>query len=614
LTMLSERAVYRNRRWKRVFTTSLPMFHTEDMSLESKGVRNRGFNNGRLSNPTKGWASRNAYALAIVGIAACFATWASLFIYKSSFVGIDGRRYFCLIDDAMISMRYAWNLSHGSGLVWNPGEYVEGYTNPLMTLLMSLPSLVLDKVNAVLAVQVVGVAFVLVNAFLITLIAEHFVPGQERFRRLFLVFAFLCALSYYPLVYWTLMGMETGLLAVLLSLGILSALRYAADQRPAHGVLLSISLGLAFLTRPDTLVLAVPIFVYAFFVARKSERSPSLYTLLAMVGLYAVFVVGQELFRWGYYGEWLPNTYTLKVSNIPFTSRIENGIKFVTPFLKEVSVLLILAGAGLVFAFRREKLFLVSIFVALVCYQVWAGGDVSINWRLLSPAVPIMLVLGVHGIFLALQHQVSGASVERENSLRTSTSLRQHVPGFAACLLVFVMLLSVNLRFLPEVAMLRDFTDVRVNEERVNIALAIERFTKPDATVGVFDAGAIPYYAGRPAIDFLGKADHRIARLAPDPSGFPKMEFFGRKINNPGHNKYDLGYSIIELRPTYVRDFVWGGQNALGWAQSEYVMVVYKGTILNFRRDSEDVHWDDIEAAREAGEASLGAPVHTTTR
>jgi len=44
------------------------------------------------------------------------------------------------------------------------------------------------------------------------------------------------------------MGMETGLLAVLLSLSILSALRYGRDRRPAQGVLLSVSLGLAFLT------------------------------------------------------------------------------------------------------------------------------------------------------------------------------------------------------------------------------------------------------------------------------------------------------------------------------------------------------------------------------
>ncbi len=89
----------------------------------------------RLGKTTKGLATRHAFA--IVGIGACFIAWASLFIYRSSVVGIDGRRYFCLFDDAMISMRYAWNLSHGSGLVWNPGEYVEGYTNPLWTLVMS---------------------------------------------------------------------------------------------------------------------------------------------------------------------------------------------------------------------------------------------------------------------------------------------------------------------------------------------------------------------------------------------------------------------------------------------------------------------------------------------
>src|SRR5215211_1138504 len=574
------------------------------MSQKPNEATNQRFLDSRLSKTTQSLALRNAHVLAIVGIGACFVAWASLFIYYSSFVGIDGRRYFCLIDDAMISMRYAWNL----------GEYVEGYTNPLMTFIMALPTLALDKVTAVLAIQILGVLFMLVNAYLVRSIADHLVSGwEERYRRLSLALAFLCALSYYPLVYWSLMGMETGLLTVLLSLGILSALRYAKHHRVAQGVLVSVSLGLAFLARPDTVVLAVPIFAYAFFAGRKSERGPSWHFLVGLVGLYVVFVVGQELFRWGYYGEWLPNTYTLKVSNIPLSSRIENGIRFVTPFLGEVYVLLIVVGAGLVFAFRREKLLLASVFVVLVCYQVWVGGDISINWRLLSPAMPIMLVLGAPEILTVLQY-LSRLEDARRYFLRTPTLSQRYVAEFLACLLVLGVLLSVNTRFLPEIAMLRDFTDIRINEERVNIALAIERFTTPEATVGVFDAGAIPYYTGRPAIDFLGKADPRIARLVPDPSGFPKMKFFEDEINNPGHNKYDLGYSIKELRPTYVRGFVWGGQNVLDWAQSEYVMVVYKGTLLNFLKDSGDVRWEDIEAAREAGEVTLGAPIHTSMR
>jgi arabinofuranosyltransferase len=599
---------------RRGFTTNPPVLHTEGMPREPKEASNQGFPDAHSSKTTNWLAPRNAPVFAIVGIGACFVAWASLFIYQSSFVAIDGRRYFCLIDDAMISMRYGWNLSHGFGLVWNPGEYVEGYTNPLMTLLMALPTLVFDKVDAVLAMQILGIVFVLLNAYLIMLIADQLVRGQEqRYRRLFVVLAFFCALSYYPLVYWSLMGMETGLVAVLLSLSVLCALKYARENRPGQGVLLSVSLGLAFLARPDTLVLAVPVFVYVFLAGRESGREPSLSFLLAIVGLYALFIVGQELFRWGYYGEWLPNTYTLKVSGIPLSSRIVNGMHFVAPFLKEVWVLLIVVGAGIVFAFRRDKLFLASLFVVLVCYQVWAGGDFSSYWRLLSPVMPIMLVLGMHEILTVLRYASETAGVRRYVS-RNPVFPRPYILGLLACVLVLGMFWSLNSRFLPEIAMLRDFNNVRINEERVNVALTIERFTTSDATVGVFDAGAIPYYTERPAMDFLGKTDPRIARLAPDPSGFPKMKYFEGEISNPGHNKYDLEYSIKESRPDFARGFVWGGQNVLDWAQSEYVMVVYEGTLVNFLKDSGNVRWDDIEAAREAGEVTLGAPIHTSMR
>jgi hypothetical protein len=39
------------------------------------------------------------------------------------------------VDDAFISLRYAWNLAEGLGFVFNPGERVEGYSNPSWTLL-----------------------------------------------------------------------------------------------------------------------------------------------------------------------------------------------------------------------------------------------------------------------------------------------------------------------------------------------------------------------------------------------------------------------------------------------------------------------------------------------
>ena len=66
------------------------------------------------------------FSLLVLG----FLYYAYRYIQASTFV-FEGRQYFALFDDAMISMRYACNLAHGNGLVWNPAPFapVEGYTS-----------------------------------------------------------------------------------------------------------------------------------------------------------------------------------------------------------------------------------------------------------------------------------------------------------------------------------------------------------------------------------------------------------------------------------------------------------------------------------------------------
>src|SRR5207237_5759490 len=97
---------------------------------------------------------RRGHLLFLMVIAG-FLIYAALFIYRTSFV-IDGVRYFSLFDDAMVSMRYAKNLAHGFGLVWNPGgERIEGYTNPLWVLFMSLVHLLpIPQIKTSLFVQI----------------------------------------------------------------------------------------------------------------------------------------------------------------------------------------------------------------------------------------------------------------------------------------------------------------------------------------------------------------------------------------------------------------------------------------------------------------------------
>ena len=56
----------------------------------------------------------------------------------------------CTQDDAFISFRYAENLANGQGLVFNPGERVEGYSNPLWTVLFAV-------IIAILCVMVIAI-------------------------------------------------------------------------------------------------------------------------------------------------------------------------------------------------------------------------------------------------------------------------------------------------------------------------------------------------------------------------------------------------------------------------------------------------------------------------
>src|SRR6185295_8846902 len=50
---------------------------------------------------------------------------------------LHAAHFFNLADDAYISFRYAENLATGHGLVFNPGDRVEGYTDFLWVVLLA---------------------------------------------------------------------------------------------------------------------------------------------------------------------------------------------------------------------------------------------------------------------------------------------------------------------------------------------------------------------------------------------------------------------------------------------------------------------------------------------
>ena len=524
-----------------------------------------------------------------------YVIWSAIFIYRTSFIAIDSKRYFALFDDAMISMRYAWNFAHGDGLVWNPGERIQGYTNLLMTLLMSLVSLFTDKSSAVLIIQILGIVFMLLIAYLAMRLADYLVGDEKAPRSAWIgTAAFICTLCYYPLNYWSLMGMETGLLTLLVLSSLLAALQYTQSRNTKLLFAASISLGLAYLTRNDSLVFAFLIGAYVLWESYTAGAFSRNRRFLLPIGgallLYACFVVGQSLFQYAYYGEYLPNTYTLKLTGMPFLTRIYNGIRFVLRFGVESALILFVPTINLITNFRKQKLLLLALIFAALSYQIYVGGDAWNYWRIMAPTIPLAFLLYSCAIMewldLGLPRKI------HPNRLSPNSLLRDGYSRSVLTLaLIFVAVLATNLRFLPEILGTTKPYQAEFNQDNTNVALALTEVTTDDATLGVLWAGVIPYYAERQAIDFLGKMDRRIANVPPDLSGSIR---WAAMLSVPGHNKYDLDYSIKELKPTYVQTFTWGQDNLSEWSESRYVTVEYKGIRLSLLKDSPYIFWEKV--------------------
>jgi hypothetical protein len=381
------------------------------------------------------------------------------------------------------------------------------------------------------------------------------------------------------------MGMETGFLAALVTAAAWYGLR-APDDGVSWPLVALVSL--ACLTRPDAVVPVSLILLFRFAALRRDRRSVSVMLIEAGVVLGVVLTV--LILRRLYYGAWVPNTYTLKVTGYSLGFRLRNGWVFVVPFLKTVALPLGIALAGFLLRPRRSTGLLLALFGASVAYQIWIGGDAWNYWRFLVSSVPLLVLVAVVQLRAALEG-------------RPAPRLRENAVVLAV---MAITLWSLNAAFLPEMLFRTSPFDVDANQRAANVGLALKQVTTDTATVGVFRAGAIPYFAERRGVDFLGKCDPHIARLPPDLSGASGR--LGMRAW-PGHSKYDLNYSILGLRPTYVERVQRGAQNVEPIAAQLYTKAFYRGVRLNLLRQSPDVLWgrlDESEAAPTAGSSAQG--------
>ena len=512
-----------------------------------------------------------------------YGLYAATYIYRTSFV-IDGERYFTLFDDAMISMTYARTLARGYGLVWYPGApRVEGFTNPLWTLVMALFHLLPVPASKMsLLVQLLAALLLVANLFLVRRVAELIVPGSS--------FAGLGAVAltafYLPLNTWALQGMEVSLLTPLITAAAYLALRVLRDRASPRWLYLL--LGATTFVRPD---MAIPCLAFASYLALADRRRWRTHLLVGL-GVPALYLAAQTLLRLWYYGSPLPNTYYLKMTGFPVLLRVARGLRVAMDFAWPIGWLIAIAGLGAL-ALRREGQLplLMWIFLGQVAYSVYVGGDAWEWWGGANRYIVIAMPL----LFLAFTCVVARIGAALTARLGTGG-----IP-YAQWGLIVMAFLSMSSfssptwgrQTTPEWLLLEPPLHTIDNRNTVATGRLIKEITTAQARVAVVWAGAIPYFSERPCVDLLGKSDARIAhlpmRLSPNPSR--TSEFY------PGHLKFDYGYSVGELRPDIVAQLWQAPWEAQPHLDAHYVKVNIRGFDLYLLKGSPNILWEKTGVA-----------------
>ncbi len=483
-------------------------------------------------------------------IVAAFLAWGGWYIWNTSFP-INGKRFFCLFDDAMISMRYAQTFAHGQGLVWYPGaERVEGFTNPLWTLLMAAVHLLgLPQNLTSLSVQLMGLALLAMNLACVYKISRRLSDNST----LCAIAATLLTAFYLPLNTWGLQGMEVSLITLLINASILLILERIDTPKSLWGVFAL--LGMAVLTRPDGVIpyVAVLLFMAVFANPNRIRR------LFLGFSFLASLLLGLTLLRFLYYHDLLPNTYYLKMTGFPALLRITRGWHMLTNTIEAMGLGFVAAmGVFTTLHIRRKEIFLLgAVLAAQAAYSVYVGGDA---WEWFGPSYPNRyLCVAMPGFFILFTLAAKWLLIDSFPVMSLSLS------SFTRVLRQFVFILLIGLawlsfhgantprgmnRFLENMRVERGTPlHVMYNSFNVLAALWLRETCPPDTAVAVRWAGSSPYFSGFPTIDMLGKCDRRIAHMKVP--GTDWRNFY------PGHIKFDLSYSMDQLKPDVVLPYTW---------------------------------------------------------
>jgi arabinofuranosyltransferase len=428
------------------------------------------------------------------------------------------------VDDAYISYRYGKNLMEGKGLVYNQGEYVEGYTNFLWTIITA-PFTTIKSVDVSIFSSSIGLILSMANILLITLISKQFNGNLVKYIKYLILIPPLFLALDDSIAFWAIGGMEFPMYTLFI-LGIIYNY-YKLNESNKHLYYLIMFLMLCTLTRPEgNMIFVITMFHMFLFRKNINKYNKVIFTLLAT---YAIFCISYYGFKFLFYGQVIPNTFYAKgVTDLKMNFLL--GTKYLALCIgTRIYIFIFILFIPFKKAFKDQKLSYLIIFSTIyIIYLIAVGGDWMIANRFFVPILPMLYLLSAIGFINVL--------VKLKEFLNNEQKALRYANVMAAVLAILLFILTLSLL---------EYKQLIIKDSNAKYEMQWSMFGKwlkmnvdPKTVIAVGPAGKIPYYSELYTIDMWGLNNDYIANT-------------NSKRLQAGHKKFDIDY-VLSLNPEFI--------------------------------------------------------------
>lgn len=430
-----------------------------------------------------------------------------------------------LCDDAFITFRYSQNVALGHGPVFNPDEKVEGYTNFLWMILMAV------VIKAGGAPELWSRLLSILFSIATLIVFLHHAVRRTGWGLTALAFPGMLALSA-PFFVWSTGGLETASFVFFTFIAFTNLMRALNAPNSKPYAVSSLLFVLAALTRPEGAMLFA--LVVTYLIAMRTRSKISTTDLTAFILPFLIVYGAYFIWRWSYYGQFLPNSFYIKSPGIDM---IGYGFNYFVRFVIEsslwvpaivVTVRLIMSRGR---ALDSRSTLPFSIAFAYSLYVIYTGGDFMAMSRYLVPVLPIVYLLAF------------------ELTLSADRLMMATEPKVVAAL-ILVVFLSANVYAGHSTRKIWHTNGIdsiglvaKSLDEWSDVGRMLHRNSNPTDTISTTAAGAIPYYSELYTIDHLGL-------IAADLSRYRQSDGSRR----PGHSIHIDPDHLLELKPHFLID------------------------------------------------------------